>query len=322
MIHSIIKYNEKGFKLIEEEKISGVIANGSGMIWIDIVNPAVHDLQFLEKKLMIEDSLAMDLCANFNQRSRLLDFKEYLFLVLHSVNFKNEKTKLLKLTQLNIFLGKNFLVTLHREPISLLEGISKNLGKNHAILCKGSDFLLYTVIDSFIDSYFPLMDRLDEEIDRLEASIFRDPDKSALNKAFELKRATLQLKKDIAPLRENLLLLTRETSLVRASTVKYFRATYDHLIRVIDLIETYRDLLTTILDTYVSMVSNKLNEIMKVLTIIATIMMPLTLVTGIYGMNFRFMPEIEWPYGYAFAWSVMIIIAVVMIAYFRKEKWI
>ncbi|MBU1120521.1 MAG: magnesium/cobalt transporter CorA [archaeon] len=322
MIHSIIKYNEKGFKLIEEEKLSEDIANGSGMIWVDIVNPVVHDLQVLEKKLMIEDSLALELCANFNQHSRLLDFKEYLFLVLHSVKFKNEKTKLLKLTQLNIFLGKNFLVTLHMEPISLLENISNEFGKNHAILCKGADFLLYNIIDSFIDSYFPLLDRLDEEIDRLETSIFRDPDKAALNKAFDLKRVTLQLKKDIAPLRENLLLLTRETTLVKASTVKYFRATYDHIIRVIDLIETYRDLLTTLLDTYVSMVSNKLNEIMKVLTIIATIMMPLTLVTGIYGMNFRFMPEIDSPYGYAFAWAVMIIIAVVMVAYFKKKQWV
>ena len=186
-----------------------------------------------------------------------------------------------------------------------------------------ADYLAYALLDAVVDSYFAVLEQVGERIEFLEEELVTDPTPETLQTIHTLKRDMIFLRKSVWPLREVIGGLERgESSLIGESIAAYLRDIYDHTIQVIDTIETFRDMISGMLDIYLSSISNRVNEVMKVLTIIATIFIPLTLIAGIYGMNFRYMPELEWRWSYPAVWLVMLALVVVMLAYFRRKKWL
>jgi len=187
----------------------------------------------------------------------------------------------------------------------------------------GTDYLMYALLDAVVDNYFVVLEKIGERIEDLEEQLIADPGPETLQAIHHLKRELIFLRKSVWPLRESISALERgELDLIQDKTTVYLRDVYDHTIQVIDTVETYRDMVSGMLDVYLSSVSNKMNEVMKVLTIIATIFIPITFIAGVYGMNFKHMPELETEWGYPVVWLVMILIGVVMLAYFRKKKWL
>jgi magnesium transporter len=187
----------------------------------------------------------------------------------------------------------------------------------------GADHLAYTLLDSIIDNYFIILEKLGEKIEFLEEEVVTQPGPETLQTIHHLKREMIFLRKGVWPLREVISGLERgESSLIKESTGIYLRDVYDHTIQTIDTIETYRDMVSGMLDIYLSSISNRLNAVMKVLTIIATIFMPLTFLAGIYGMNFKYMPELEWRWGYPVVWFAVVLISVSMLIYFKRKKWL
>jgi magnesium transporter len=187
----------------------------------------------------------------------------------------------------------------------------------------GADYLAYALLDSIVDNYFIIMEKLGERIEFLEEELVTHPTAETLRVIHQLKREMIFLRKAVWPLREVVGGLERgESSLLKEATRIYLRDVYDHTIQVIDTIETYRDMISGMLDIYLSSISNRLNAVMKVLTIIATIFMPLTFIAGIYGMNFKFMPELEWRWGYPAVWLVVVFIGISMLIYFKKKRWL
>lgn len=188
---------------------------------------------------------------------------------------------------------------------------------------RGTDYLAYCLLDALVDNYFIILEKIGDSIDTLEEVLMRQPGQDVMEQLYQLKRELLFLHKAVWPLREVIsFLLRRESSLIQDSTMPYLRDVYDHVVQAIDSIEINRDILATMLDLYLSSVSYRTNEIMKVLTIIATIFMPLTFLAGVYGMNFEHMPELSWQYGYLLIWIIMITLGVFMLYFFRKKKWI
>jgi magnesium transporter len=187
----------------------------------------------------------------------------------------------------------------------------------------GCDYLAYALIDAIVDHYFVILEALGDKIEDLETQILDDPTRDTLGVIHEMKREMIYLRKQIWPIREMINgLVKAESSLVGKSTDLFFRDVYDHTIQVMDTIESYRDILTGMLDIYLSTMSNRMNEVMKVLTIIATTFIPITFIAGIYGMNFKFMPELEWRWGYVMVWGVIAAIVALMVGYFKKKEWL
>ena len=214
--------------------------------------------------------------------------------------------------QVSIVLGPNWLISLQEKEGKLLDPVRERLRNEKGRLRKGgADYLAHALLDGIVDGYFVILDHFGEEIETLEDALIGRPSPETLRAIQALKREMILLRKSVWPLREMVGNLGRSDSpLIREPSVIYFRDIYDHTVQVIDTIETYRDMLSGMLDIYLSSISNRMNEIMKVLTIIATIFMPLTFLAGVYGMNFKYMPELEWRWGYFALWGVMIVIAI------------
>ncbi len=205
----------------------------------------------------------------------------------------------------------------------MFEHIRERIRSDGKIIKKsGADYLAYSLIDAVVDNYFAILETLGEQIEDIEKRLIKNPDSANLKRIHDFKREMIFLRKAVWPLREVLSSIGRsESPLIKKSTKDYFRDVYDHTIQVIETIETFREMSSGLQELYLSSVSNRMNEVMKVLTIIATIFIPLTFVTGLYGMNFRYMPEIAWEYGYPAAILLMVAMAAVMLIYFRKKKW-
>jgi len=260
---------------------------------------------------------------NVVQRPKVEDYGEYLFVVLKMLTY-DEKDGRIVPEQVSLIVGENFL-------LSFQEGVKGDVfplirdrlraGKGK-IRKMGVDYLAYSLLDALVDGYFVILEKLGERIDLLEEELITRPARSIMEQLYQLKRELLFMHKAVWPLREVVsALVRRESPLIRETTTPYLRDVYDHVVQAIDSVEIYRDMLSTMLDLYLSSVSNRMNEIMKVLTIIATIFMPLTFLAGVYGMNFKHMPELEWKYGYFGLWGIMIGIGVGMYFYFRRKKW-
>jgi len=195
--------------------------------------------------------------------------------------------------------------------------------KNSLAMSRGMDFLLYEILDGTVDNYFPILDDFDEVVNELEHEVIHNPSKETLNRIFSLKRDGMALRRVTGPQREILNRLSRDPfAVINKRTAIYFRDVYDHLVRISELAESYKDLTTGLLEAYLSVVSNRLNEIMKVLTVFTAVMMPLTVITGLYGMNFKYMPELDWPYGYHMTIGIMAVVIVGMLGFFRWKKWL
>lgn len=322
---NIFDYNEQTFIEKEAKNVEECFSfkDKPTVTWIDI--EGVHDVNVLEKlgnhygfhPLILEDILTTD------QRPKIEDLGEYIYIVLKM--FYNGGDNEVVTEQISLILGQNFVVSF-QEGIEgdvftpVRERIKTNKGRIRKL---GADFLAYALIDSIVDSYYVILERIEEKIETLEDDLVVQPSSSTLESLHSLKREMILLRKSVWPLREVInSLLRKESPLIQDSTIIYLKDIYDHTIQVSEIIETLRDILSGMLDIYLSSVSNRMNEVMKLLTIIATIFIPLTFIAGVYGMNFKYMPELEWPFGYFMVLAVMLGVLIFMLGYFRKKKWI
>ena len=235
----------------------------------------------------------------------------------------NEKNSGLESEQVSLIFGKNFLISFQEKEGDVFDLIRDRLRNAKGRIRKsGSDYLTYALIDAIIDNYFSILEKFGERIAHIEEELVKDPSPKTVQTINGLKRELIFLRKSVWPLREVISGLTRgDTTLVKKETVLYLRDIYDHTIQVIDTIETSRDMVSGMLDIYLTNASNRMNEIMKILTVIATIFIPLTFITGIYGMNFKNMPELSWQWGYLTIVGLMFVMATTMLIYFKKKNW-
>jgi magnesium transporter len=238
--------------------------------------------------------------------------------------YPDDETGQILAEQVSLVLGKNFVISFQEREGDIFNPVRERIRNGKGRIRKmGADYLVYSLLDSIVDNYFIILEKLGERIELLEEKLITNPVPETINLIHKLKREMIFLRRSVWPLRELIGNIERgESSLIKGSTNIYLRDVYDHTIQVIDTIETFRDILSGMLDIYLSSVSNRLNAVMKVLTIIATIFMPLTFIAGIYGMNFKYMPELEWRLGYPVILLTMVSIGVLMLVSFRKKKWL
>jgi magnesium transporter len=311
-------------KEIPVSELSAAIQDSNGLVWVILNRPSDNELSnilqdtFHFHPLTIEDSQ-----SEGYQTPKVDDFVDYLFIIVDALKPDHDDLSTLETNELDIYLGKNYVVcACHSEQMSPIETIWNRLEKDQRLMTHGSDFLCHAILDALVDEYLPLLDRMDEEIEWLEDKVLEKPQPGTLQRILELKHSTLTLRRIITPQREVMNRLSRdEFDQITPGRRIYFRDIYDHLVRLQDLIESVRDIVSGTLDIYLSATSNRLNEVMKALTIVSTIFLPLSFFAGVYGMNFKFFPEINWQYGYAYVWGLFILIFVGMITFFKKRGW-
>lgn len=322
---AIIDYDEKNF---EEKKAKTVeecfpFKDKATVTWINV--DGVHDSDIIGKMgehfgvhpLILEDIM------NTAQRPKMEDMGDYIFIVVRMISFEAKKKGVLS-EQVSLIVGSNFVISFQEGEGDVFDPIRERIRSDKGRLRKmGPDYLAYALIDAIVDNYFLVLEKLGEQVEFLEEELVTDPGRKTIEVLHTLKREMIYLRKSVWPLREVISGVARSGSpLIKESTGIFLRDVYDHTIQVIDTIETYRDMLSGMLDIYLSSVSNRMNEIMKVLTIIATIFIPLTFIAGIYGMNFQYMPELRWRWGYFATLAWMAVVGVFMLIYFRRKKWL
>jgi magnesium transporter len=311
---------EKELNSIEE---SFSCKNSELTSWINI--DGLHDLSIIEKigKQFEIHPLVLEDIVHTSQRPKVDDYENYLYIVVRMFDY-NTESKEIKNEQVSFVLGKKYLITFQEDTGDVFDTVRDRLRKGGPRMRNGgSDYLAYALIDAIVDSYFHILEQIGDVIEELEDRIIVDPEQSDLQSIHSLRREMILLRKSVWPLRELLSSLQRnENGIIKHQTQIYIRDVYDHTIQIIDTIESYRDMAMGMLETYLSSLSNRMNEVMKVLTVIATIFIPLTFLAGVYGMNFTHFPElqIEWMYPWGF-WGFIIICGGLMYFYFKHKKW-
>jgi magnesium transporter len=319
---TLIRYDETFFA---EKEISSIADSRSekdkqGITWLNI--DGLQDIKLFEDigELFSLHPLVLEDILNTDQRPKMEDYGDYIYLVLR--NFHGQENGNLLSDQVSIILGKGFILSFQEKESGLFDSIKDKISKNKGRIRKeGADYLAHAIIDNIVDNYFIVLENLEEKIEYLEDDLVKKTTPATLETIHILKRELIGLRKSLWPLREAISSLERSDSpLINKSTVVYFKDIYDHTIAIIDTVETFRDMLSGMLDIYLSTISNRLNEVMKVLTIIATIFMPLTFLAGVYGMNFKYMPELEFRWGYFGVLAIMLVVALLMLRYFKKRS--
>jgi magnesium transporter len=322
---SIIDYTEDR---LDEKEVKSIeecfpYKETTSITWINV--DGIHQVDIIEKigknfdlhPLVVEDIVSP------HQRPKMEDFGEYVYIVFKMLQY-DDKENLIKIEQVSIVLGQNYVLSFQEIKGDIFESIRERIrsGKGRIRKMK-SDYLAYALMDTIVDNYYHILENLGDRIEEIEAKVVMDPKPEILQEIYRLKRDMIFLRRSVWPLREVISGLERDDHpYIQKATQKFFRDVYDHTIQVIDTVETFRDMLSGMHDTYLSSISNRMNEVMKVLTIIATIFIPLTFIAGIYGMNFDFMPELKWRWAYFGVWGVIVAIAVIMVLFFRRKKWL
>ena len=295
----------------------------STVTWINI--DGIHDAAIVEKlgtyfglhPLILEDIMTT------SQRPKMEDLGDAVYVVLKMIEYVTDCPDVAT-EQMSLVFGRNFVLTFQERPGDTFDPVRDRIRKGKGRIRKmGPDYLAYALMDAVVDDYFIVLERMGEQIEEIEDELIADPKKATLNEIHSMKRQMIFLRKSAWPMRELISRLERaESPLIQKTTGIFLRDVYDHTIQIIDNIETFRDILSGMLDMYLSSVSNRMNEVMKFLTIIGTIFIPLTFLAGVYGMNFKFMPELEWRGGYFVVWGVMIAVGVSLLVFFRRKKWL
>lgn len=291
-----------------------------GLFWVDFGSEPPEKLEPLLREVFKFHPLAIDDALNESHVPKINNWGEYLYAVFHGVDYDEQKIEL-ELREVDAFLGQNFLITHHSEPVDFVDRLWSNCNSDQRRLERGADFLLYDLLDMLAATYMPVIDSIDDTIDHLEDETFNRPSRQTLNTLFSVKRVALAMRRVIAPLREVINRLARdEYSVIDPKDRIYFRDVYDQFVRLADINESLRDLLSGTLDTYLSVTSNRTNEIMKVLTIMSALFMPMTVLTGFFGMNFTTIPfEAGWLLLIALV--AMLGVPLSMLLYFRRRGW-
>lgn len=306
--------------------VAFALTDQKGLLWMDFeASPSEEDEPILLKTFGFHP-LAVDDALSESHIPKVDDWGEFVYVVLHAVSFDGVKDGRVETLELDIFLGKNYLVTHHDKPIPAVTSVWNAMQRAERQLRSGTDHLLYRLADEVATSYMPVVEKLDLIIDQTEDDTFAKPTPKTLERIFTLKRATLHLRRIIGPQREVMNKLARDDyTVIDVAEQVYFRDVYDHLVRLYDITESIRDLVTGSMDTYLSVVNNRMNEIMKTLTLITTLFMPLTFVVGFFGMNF-FIPDApisRWVEGRAFLlmWLILLTLPAGMYLWMRRRGW-
>ncbi|MHA1908886.1 MAG: magnesium/cobalt transporter CorA [Candidatus Thorarchaeota archaeon] len=324
--YRIVDYNEESLEIIEGDGAEECVPlKEEGLTrWVHV--NGVHEVDKIElmasnfglHPLVIED------ISSTRQRPKVEILKDGVYVVLKAFTYDHDKDMIYS-EQISIILGKNYVLSFQESADDIFEPILKRLLIPGSRIRKNfSDYLTYALVDLIVDNYFVVLEISGDKIEELENAIVHRFSEDYLSTIYDLKRNLLTMRKFIWPLREVVFRLNRdEATLIQEETQIYLRDLYDHVIRATDHVETYRDSLTTMLDIYLTNLSNRMNDIMKILTVISTIFIPATFLASIYGMNFMYMgPELEWTYGYPMLLFIMLFIGIILLAYFRKIRWI
>ena len=322
---TLIDYNEDNVqeRVVENVEECFPFKDTPTVTWINI--DGLHDIDTIEKiglhfglhHLILEDIL------NTGQRPKCEDYEKCLFVVLKMLTFKNGDRSI-QSEQVSLVLGQNFVISFQEDVGDVFEQVRERIrNAKGRIRRMSADYLAYVLMDAIVDNYFVILENLGEKIESMEEELIAKPSDKTVRVIHTLKRELIFMRKSVWPLRELISSLEKtESPLISGTTGPYLRDVYDHTIQIIDTVESLRDTVSGMLDIYLSSISNRMNEVMKVLTIIATIFIPLTFIAGVYGMNFKFMPELEWRSGYFIVIIIMAAVASAMVIYFRRKKWL
>lgn len=293
----------------------------NSLLWVDMQGLEDEDIEVLMDVFGLHP-LTVEDCIMVNARPKVEEFGSYLFLVTQGVRFNSTEEKI-EPYEVDFCLGKNYLITVHTDPVDAITLNLERVDKGSPIISRGADFLLYSILESLSDSYYPIVDKFDKRVDEMEAELFKDPTTKTFRQIYKLKNDTMLLRRTIGPQADAFSILTRgDFPLIKPANYVYFRNIYDHLVRINDIVGTSRDIVTGALEAYVSIVSNRLNEVMKVLTLVATILMPFIIIPGIYGMNLKHLPFSQTEHG---LWAILIFTALLtggMVYYLKKKRWL
>ncbi|MFH1846692.1 MAG: magnesium/cobalt transporter CorA [Candidatus Omnitrophota bacterium] len=328
---TVFDYDSDGFteKQVHNIEEIGSYKDTGKVIWINI--DGAHDIDIIERLGKIFDfhPLMLEDIVNTGQRPKSEEYGKYIFVALKML-YANNGFKDIIFEQVSLVLGRNLVITVQEREGDVFEPVRNRIRQAKGRIRKlGADYLSHSLLDAVVDNYFSILENFGEKVEEIENIVAVNPVPETLKMIHKMKREAILLRKSVWPLREIIHSLQREESeLVRKDTIIYYRDLYDHTIQVIDTIEVFRDMLSGMLDIYLSSLSNKMNETMKVLTIFAVIFIPLTFIAGIYGMNFNpqvsvlNMPELNWKYGYISVLGFMAVVAAGMLIYFKKKKWL
>ncbi len=314
--------DEGGRELKGMLDFSELLARHDHVFWVDLSQPTdeesytlTHDFKF--HPLAIEDVLSE------MSRPKVDDYDDYLFVVFLVASGRPGGEDELPFKEIGLFLTKNCVVTVHFQPLSVIDTVFKRLHKDERFISRGADFFFHTLLDHLADTYLETLRIIEHETDKIEDDVFEDYGGEIVKRIFTIRRDVLQVKRTVAPLKEVVNQFARaKFSLVGERTAIYYSDIHDHLARVSDEADEHRDTLNSSLEVYYSNVSTRTNEIIKFLTIFTAILLPPSFIVGLYGMNFRIMPELDWKYGYAFVWVIILVIVAGLLLFFRKRKWI
>jgi magnesium transporter len=291
------------------------------VLWINV--NGIHEVEVIKRfgeefnfhSLLLEDIL------NTEQRPKMEDFEDYIFISLKAFSL-NSKDEIL-MDQISIIAGDNFVISFQESDNDLFKSVKDRIKYGKGLIRKmGSDYLAYTLIDSIVDNYFIVMERIAERIETLEEDVITNPESHDLMVIKNSKRDVITMRRAIGPLREVIRNMEKPSCEFVSKEVRFFLTdVYDHIVHILDSMETFKEILSTTVEIYISSINFKMNEVMKVLTIISTIFIPLSFIASVYGMNFKFMPELDWRWGYGFAWFIMLGLSGTMLWSFKKRNW-
>ncbi|MBN1636213.1 MAG: magnesium/cobalt transporter CorA [Deltaproteobacteria bacterium] len=322
---SIIDYDVDKFeeKTIENVEECFPFKDTPSITWINI--SGIHQTEIIEKigKHFELHPLLMEDILNTGHRPKMEDFGEYIFVVLKMLYQENEDGEITS-EQVSLFFGENYVISFQESEKDIFDLLRDRLQHGKGRIRKmGADYLAYAIIDAIVDNYFKILEDIGEQLENTEEILLDRPNPEVLQTIHSMKNDMLFLRKAIWPFREVISSLERgESYLIKETTIIYLHDVYEHTIQVIDTIEMFRDIISGMLDTYLSSISNKMNEVMKVLTIFASIFIPLTFMAGVYGMNFEFMPELHWRWSYPILWIAMLSVGISLLVFFKRKKWL
>ncbi|MDA1209387.1 MAG: magnesium/cobalt transporter CorA [bacterium] len=318
----IFRYGKNDCEEKQITKTKDLQEKPNTVLWLNL--DGLHDIALIEEigtrfalhTLLLEDIL------NTGQRPKIEEYDDCIFIVLKMLHVTGDMQ--FSLEQVSLVLKDHLVISFHEQPQDVFDPMRERLRKGQGKIRQlGADYLMYRIMDSIIDGYFSGLEHIGDRIEEVEKQLIDKPSDAVIQKIYSLRQQMLFLRKAVHPLRDVANQLQHgECDAIQENTAMYFRDLYDHTIQVIDAVDTYRDILSNMLDNYLSLMSHRMNSVMKVLTIVGTIFIPLTFIAGIYGMNFRYMPELEWAWGYPAVWGVMLTLTLTMLGVMKWKKWL
>ena len=290
-------------------------------IWLDLYEPTEQDVAALREEFGFHP-LALEDATREQARPKVDSYGEYYFVVFYCIGYNDEDGQI-EHAAINMFIGHNYLVTIHTEPITQINDTLARWQAPDSPLDQDVGALVWALLDAIVDDYFPVMDQVAEKVEAIEELLFERYSDDSLQTIFQLKKDLLTVRRIVAPERDVLnVMLRRDIKVFDATDVTYLQDVYDHIVRTVEVADSYQNLMTSAHDLFLSLQANRLNQVVKVLAIASIVLMSMTLIAGIYGMNFDIMPELRWHYGYAWALGTMVVVGVALFAFFKRLRWL